>query len=186
LLEEFAANRSPQQFDPSHGEALYVLLTSSFAHRLGLDAELTDIKTSVQGAYAGLLRRGLVEDPFFLVPDVLHAIGNVPHLASVGIALLGLVPTEFGVVTEEGKITSLKIKSLYVDYERKIKGIQVSTQLHFRVLQLAKTFINAARIGLDALDGKHSESSSTKMVKGKKVKSGTSKGKRGNGRLKEK
>ena len=65
MLEEFASVRSPAEFDPSHNEALYVLLRSSFAHRLGLDVDLNHIYNSVKGAYAGLLKRGLIEDPFF-------------------------------------------------------------------------------------------------------------------------
>lgn len=175
MLEEFNSVRSPGEFDPAHSEALYVLLISSFARRVGLDAELTEIYNSVRQSYAGLLKRGLVEDPFFLVPNLLHAVGSTPHLASMGIAVLGLIPTEFGRVTKAGKTTSLKIRSLYLDYERTAKGNQTSIQVHFRVLQFAKCFLDLARSGLDALDRNNVSTSTTKIPKGKKAQRGRSK-----------
>ena len=96
----------------------------------------------------------------------------------MGIAVLGLVPTEFGRVTEEGKTISLRIRSLYLDYEHTVKGKEVSTQVHFRVLQFVKTFLDLARDGLDMLDRKNVLPTPTKMTKRKKAPRGTSKSKR--------
>ena len=151
MFREFAGTRSPSTFDVLHSEALFRLLTTSFAQSVGIESELSTIQDSARVAYANLVRRGLIEDPFVLDSHLLQAIGSVPHVA---FAVLGLIPTEFGRVTTNGKTTSLRIKTLYLDYERELKGeTEVSTHVRFRVLQLVKSFLNLAKVGLDSLDG---------------------------------
>jgi hypothetical protein len=178
MLDEFSSVRSPGEFDPSYSEALYVLLIKSFAHRLQLDAEFSVIFRSVRDTYASLVKRGLIEDPFFLSPNLLQTLSSSSHMASVGIAVLGLIPTEFGRVTEEGRTISLKIRSLYLDYERTVKDGRISTQVNFRVLQLVKAFLDLTRNGLDALDRKNASPLHTKTTKGKKARRDSSKSKK--------
>ena len=97
-------------FEASSSEATYLRVFFSFAQQLGIAVELSEIQKSAHDAYARLVTRGLIEDPFFL--PLVSTVRNIPHLQAVGVAVLGLVPIEFGRVTEQGRQTSLKIKSL--------------------------------------------------------------------------
>ena len=144
----------------SASEATYLRVFFSFAQQLGIAVEPSDIQKSAQDAYASLVTRGLIEDPFFL--PLVSAVSNIPHLQAIGVAVLGLVPIEFGRVTEQGKQTSLKIKSLYMDYERTVQGAHVSTHINFRLLQFVKMFLDLTRNGLDGLDGSSPTSSNPK------------------------
>jgi len=176
VLDEFAnlTRTDTSGFEASASEATYVLLISSFAQKLGLNVEFSDLQQSARGAYESLVKRGLIEDPFFLTPTLLQAVGSVPHLQSLGIAVLGLIPIEFGRVTEEGKLISLTIRSLYLDYERKVRGKTVSTEWNFRLLQLVKGFLDFTRTGLDHLDRKNASVLPSKTSKGRKSPRGKS------------
>jgi hypothetical protein len=80
----------------------------------------------------------------------LAGVQGLQHLPFAAVGVLGLIPTDIDLITEKGRIKSLKISSLYFQLQKTITNSETVTELRFRVLDFVRAFFVVAGSALDS------------------------------------
>jgi hypothetical protein len=139
--------RDHDPFEPPFEEDIFRTAIAHLAEALAIQIDVDDAATEAKRAMRGLLQLGLILDPF----DI--AIGGV------GVAIIGLIPTRFTLLTEAGRLKKLEIKAaLYTFLTERPKGGQTRLSFELRLTQvidrLRPVLIDAFRKAADRLESK--------------------------------